>query len=80
MARIPTAAAKAATAKASRRRETVDQLIDRIYRRRCSGIAINVLDIGKVYAAGHSAFYAGGTVTEIEAAVVAKLEELKVRV
>jgi hypothetical protein len=80
MARIPTATAKATTAKASRRRETVDQLIDRIYRRRCSGVAINVLDIGKVYAAGHLAFYAGGTVAEIEAAVVAKMEELKVRV
>lgn len=33
----------------------VDELIEAAYRRRCSGIEINVLDIGKVFAAGRKA-------------------------
>ena len=52
----------------------LDKLIDEIYRRRCSGIEINIMDIGKIFNAGRTAFRAG---LDMEAAIVAKVEELR---
>lgn len=55
----------------------LDTLIEEIVRRRCSGLAIDVLEIGNVYQAGYNAAFNG---EDIEAAVVAKYHQLAVQV
>ena len=60
--------------KPSRRQwAAVDRQIEAIVRRRCSGMAINVLDIGQVFDAGRAAAEGG---QDIETAVVGKYAEL----
>ncbi len=48
-------------------------MIEKIWYARFNGVAINILDIGKVFAAGREAAAAG---LDIEAAVIAKGNEL----
>jgi hypothetical protein len=55
----------------------IDRAIDEIYRRRCSGIAINIMDIPQVFKAGHKAAAEG---RDIEAAVVDTVAVLKMAV
>jgi hypothetical protein len=57
-----------------RQQNQIDKQIEQIYYRRCSGIQISVMDIGKVFAAGRLAAAAG---TDIEAAIVARVEQLR---
>lgn len=52
----------------------LDAAIERIYYSRCSGVQINIMDIPKVFAAGHAAAAAGA---DIEAAIVARVAELR---
>ena len=54
-------------------RNRLDAQIEEIARRRCSGLAINVMDISKVFKAGYEAAHAGEPVEE---AVVASYKAL----
>lgn len=52
----------------------IDKEIEQIVYRRCSGIQINIMDIGKVFKAGHAAYFAS---QDLETAVVEKYLELR---
>lgn len=52
----------------------LDNRIEEIFRRRCSGLQIGVLDISKIFKAGREAHAAG---QDVEAAVVAKTLEVR---
>lgn len=58
----------------TRQKNKIDRFISGVVSRRCSGMQINVMDIGKVFDAGYTAATAGGppeTVNnQIEQAVV----------
>lgn len=56
-----------------RGKNLIDKRVEEIVRRRCSGLSINVMDIGKVFDAAYAAVIAGA---DVEAAVVAKYNEL----
>lgn len=58
----------------TRQKNKLDKQITEIHRVRCSGWAINVMNISKVFNAGYDAAIAG---TSIEDAVVAKAAELR---
>jgi hypothetical protein len=57
--------------------DRIDDLISEIYRLNCAGITINVLDISTVFKAGHAAWTASGTREAVEAAVLAKVQEVR---
>lgn len=57
-----------------RKANQLDKQIESIFYRSCGGVQLNVLDIGKVYAAGRTAAAAGG---DIEAAIVATVATLR---
>ena len=59
---------------AARAQKHIDDQINAIFCRRCSGIEINIMDIGKVFAAGRAAAAAGH---DIETAIVARVTELR---
>lgn len=62
-------------AKPSKRQlAAIDKLIERAYYRVAQGVQINVMDIAKIYRAGHAAAQAGG---EVEAAVAAAVAQLR---
>lgn len=63
------------TALTPKRRKQIDRQVEEIVSRRCSGLAINILDIGKVFQAAYEAD-SGVTGQDIEAAVVLKYREL----
>ncbi len=46
-----------------------DRLIEVAYRKMCSGIAINVMDISKVFKVGHAAIANGKQGEELEQAI-----------
>ena len=48
-------------------RNRLDRQIDEVVRRRCSGVPISIMDIGKVFEAGYRASQEG---RDLEAAVV----------
>ena len=52
----------------------IDKQIEAIYYANCSGIQINIMDIGKVFTAGRTAFAEGRDVTE---AIVNRVAELR---
>lgn len=54
-------------AKPTRAQKQLDAQIDAIVRRRCSGLAINIMDISQVFKAGYTAAAEG---RDVEAAVV----------
>lgn len=54
-------------AKQSKAQRVLDAQIDTIVRQRCSGLAINILDIGQVFTAGYTAAAEG---RDVETAVV----------
>jgi len=57
------------------RKAKIDQQVQEIVSRRCSGMAINIMDIGKVFQAAYDAA-SGVTGQDIEAAVYTKYSEL----
>lgn len=58
----------------TRQRNKLDKQITEIHRVRCSGWAINIMNISQVFKAGYLAAIAG---TSVEDAVVAKAAELR---
>ncbi len=57
----------------------IDKLIEQIYYKRCSGIQINIMDIGKVFKAGQNAYATtGGDLAATEAAVVGFVNAIRV--
>jgi hypothetical protein len=59
---------------ARRQLAALDAQIERIYYRIAQGVQSNVMDIGKVFAAGRQAAAAGG---DLEAAVAASVAQLR---
>jgi hypothetical protein len=57
-----------------RQKTAIDREIERVFRAHCGGIQISVLDIPKVFRAGHDAAAAG---TDIDAAVIASVAALR---
>lgn len=57
----------------TRQKNAIDREVERIVRRRCSGLAIDIMKIGKVFEAAYLAASVGA---DVEAAVVAKYQEL----
>ena len=53
--------------KQTREEKQLDQRVEAIVRRRCSGMAINIMDIGQVFTAARTAQSEG---RDVEAAVV----------
>ncbi len=60
------------TKKASKQ---IDAQIDRIFSTNCSGVQINIMDIGKVFTAGHAAHAAGQDMTAAILATVASIRK-----
>lgn len=58
-----------------KRRKQIDRQVDEIVSRRCSGLPINIMDIGKVFQAAYEAD-SGVTGQDVESAVVLKYREL----
>lgn len=59
--------------------KAVDKMIERAFYRTSSGVQINVLDIGKIFAAGRKAHAeSGGSEAMVESAVVAAVAALRV--
>lgn len=58
----------------TRQKNKLDKQITEIHQRRCSGWAINVMNISQVFKAGYAAALAG---TSLEDAVIAKAAELR---
>jgi hypothetical protein len=56
-----------------REQNKLDRVIEEIVRRRCSGMPISVMDIGKVFRAGYAAHTNAG---DVEVAVVTTYTEL----
>jgi len=54
-----------------------DKRIEAAYRRRCSGIEIDIMDIGRVFKAGHAAIAAGADEPGLEHAVRAFVETIR---
>jgi hypothetical protein len=61
----------------------LDAMISEIYKRNCSGIQIDIMDISKIFAAGRQAFDASASrpfelrASEVEAAVVATVQAIR---
>lgn len=53
----------------------LDQEIERIFRSHCAGIAINIMDLGKVYAAGRKAHAEGSDMIQAVVSVVHSLRK-----
>ena len=54
-----------------------DKRIERAYHKTCSGVQINIMDIGKVFKAGHAALDAGADEAGLEKAVVAFVDTIR---
>jgi len=50
-------------ARKTKAEKRLDDEIDRIYRAHCNGVQVNVLDLGKIFAAGHLAAREGRDMT-----------------
>ena len=60
------------------KKKQAEARINRIYSRYCDGIAVNIMNLGAIYAAGEKVILAGGTDEEIgEALKAAALASLK---
>lgn len=57
-----------------RQRAAIDRQVEEIVRRRCSGIAINIMDISKVFDAAYAAQASGA---DVESAVVSTYHALE---
>jgi hypothetical protein len=66
-------AAKRAAAKAAKAAKVLDKEIEAIYYAHFSGVQLNIMDIPKVFKAGHAAAAVGGNVQDAVVAAVAAL-------
>ena len=57
-----------------RQTKALDKQIERIFYANCTGIQIDIMDIGKIFAAGRAAAAANG---DIQAAVLASVATLR---
>jgi len=64
---------RANTAKAKQ-----DHRIEQIYYQHCAGVQISLLDIGSIFAAGRAALAAGGDEAAVTAAILARVQEVRV--
>lgn len=64
-------------AKETRAQKHADARIDRLYNQRCSGIQINMMDIGKVFAAGYAAIADGADDTVLGDRIAAFVETIR---
>lgn len=55
----------------------IDSRINNAYCRSCSGVQIDVMDIGKVFAAGRAAIAAGADDAALEAVIVAFVQTIR---
>lgn len=53
-----------------RQLKAAEARVDRAYMRICSGVQINIMDIGKVFKVGMAAIAAGADETALETAIV----------
>lgn len=59
------------------KRDNSDKLIERAYHETCSGIQINMMDIPKVFDAGHKAINEGKDYEGMKAAIRAFVETIR---
>jgi hypothetical protein len=60
-----------------RQKKAMDRRIEQAYYRRCSGIQIDIMDIGKVFAAGRTALENGADEAGLEDAIVQFVETIR---
>lgn len=65
------------TRKQTKAEKLADRRIELAYRRWCSGVQIDVMDIGKVFAVGHKAIAEGADNDELARAIVAFVETIR---
>ena len=63
--------------KQTRAEKLADRRIELVYRRWCSGVQIDIMDIGKVFAVGHKAIAEGADDAALERAIVAFVETIR---
>ena len=61
----------------SKAEKLADKRIERAYYKTCSGVQIDVMDIGKVYRAGQAAIASGADDSALESAVKAFVETIR---
>lgn len=55
----------------------IDRRIEDVYRQHCTGVQIDIMDIGRVFEAGRRAIAAGADDTALTAAVVGFVESIR---
>lgn len=58
-------------ARKTKAQKQIDKRVERLYYASCSGVQINIMDIGKVFRAGREAIAIGGDDVAVTAAIVA---------
>ena len=67
-----------ATKKLTKRQlKAIDKRVEQAYYATCSGVQINIMNIGKVFAAGRAALAAGADETGLRAAIVEFVETIR---
>jgi len=55
----------------------IDALIERLYKESCANVAIDIMDISKVFAVGRKAYDEGKSEDEIKAAIVELVNKIR---